>query len=375
MLSVTICGDSPAIHEQFVSVRTMEIEGVPITVGLIETRRPGYDLNAPENRSAVLIKVRAFSCNYRDKALVIKASQKCSGKDKYVCIGSEFVGEVIAIGPEVKAFQVGDRVMADNNFPVMSVPDVKPGIPIEHSSKRYLALHEAKLIKVPLAMPDEVAAVFSLNAQTAYSMLRRLNIVAGTNVLVTSARSNTSLFVINALRNYDCNVYVTTSSRHFEGDVAQLGIKEVIPIDSGRQSFLENERMAEIYLKTGGFDYVIDPFFDLHLGKAMEVIALEGKYTTCGLYDQYSYLTGKAFHYAGKGLSEIMTSALTHNIQIVGNCLGRTADLQKAIDDYVRGNFNVVLDKVFSGDQVDAFFDRTYNASERFGKVVYRYDL
>jgi NADPH:quinone reductase-like Zn-dependent oxidoreductase len=374
MLSVTICGDSPAIQKQFLAVKTMEIEEVPITVGLMETPRPKYDLNAPENRSAVVVKVRAFSCNYRDKALVIKTSKKCIGKDKYACIGSEFVGEVIAVGPEVKAFQVGDRVMADNNFPVMSIPDVGPGIPTEHGSKRYLMLHEAKLIKVPPEMPDEVAAVFSLNAQTAYGMLRRLDIVAGANVLVTSARSNTSLFVINALKNYDCNVYVTTTSWHYEGDVEQLGIKEVIPIDPEQQSFLQNERMAEIYFKTGGFNYVIDPFFDLHLSKIIEVMALEGKYTTCGLYDQYSYLTGKKFHYAGRDLSDIITNAFIRNVQIVGNCLGTTADLQRAIDDYVQGNFNVVIDKVFSGDQVDAFFERTYNSRERFGKVVYRYD-
>jgi hypothetical protein len=60
--------------------------------------------------------------------------------------------------------------------------------------------------------------------------------------------------------------------------------------------------------------------------------------------------------------------------QILGNCLGRTDDLQRAIDDYTQGNFNVIVDQVFSGDQLDAFFDRTYNSRLRFGKAVYRYD-
>ncbi len=374
MLNVTICGDSPAIQEQFASVKTIEIEDVPITVGLMETSEPTYDLSAPGYRSAVFIKVHAFSCNYRDKAVVLKTGQRCRGKDRYAFIGSEFVGEVIAVGPDVTAFQVGDRVMPDHSFPDVSAPDAIPGIPTERASKRYFALHEAKLIKVPPTMPDEVAAVFSLNAQTAYSMLRKLDIMPGANVLVTSARSNTSLFAINALKHYHCNVYATTTSRHFEGDVAQLGIKELIQIDSDLQSFLEQERMAEIVSAIQGFDYIIDPFFDLHLGKAVEVMAMGGKYVTCGLYDQYSRLTGKEFCYAGKDLKEVITTTFTRNAQIVGNCLGQTADLQRAVDAYALGNFNVVVDKVFSGDQVDAFFDRTYNSRDRFGKVVYRYD-
>jgi NADPH:quinone reductase-like Zn-dependent oxidoreductase len=280
----------------------------------------------------------------------------------------------VAVGPEVTAFQVGDRVMPDHCYPVLSVPDVQPGIPTEHGSKRYFVLHEAKLRKVPPEMPDEVAAAFSLNAQTAYSMVRKLNITPEANVLVTSARANTSLFTINALKKWHCNVYAVTTARKFEGDMAQMGLKEVIQVDPVLPTFLENERMAEIVSTIGGFDYIIDPFFDLYLSKAIEVIAVEGKYITCGLYDQYSHLTGKVFRYAGKDLKEIITTMFVRSAQILGNCLGRTDDLQRAIDDYTQGNFNVIVDQVFSGDQLDAFFDRTYNSRLRFGKAVYRYD-
>ncbi len=370
MISVVICGDSPAIRQQCVAQTTLEMEGVPITVGLLETDEPIYDVQASENRSGVLIKVRAFSCNYRDKALILQTSLRCQGRPTYAFIGSEFVGEVMAVGPAVTTLQVGDRVMADNCYP----DPVQPGIPTQHSSRRYLLLPEAKVIKVPPVMPDEVAAAFSLNAQTAYGMLRRLEIRAGANVLVTSARSNTSLFVLNALKQVPCKVYVTTTARHFEGDVAQLGIKKVIHLDPTLPGFLAHEPMAELLSAIDGFEYVIDPFFDLHLDKVLEVMTTGGKYITCGFYDQYSHITGKNSRYSGKDLREIFGLTIVGNIQLFGNCLGETDDLRRAVADYTLGKFPIVIDSVYRGKQVDTFFERTYMARDRFGKVVYCYD-
>jgi NADPH:quinone reductase-like Zn-dependent oxidoreductase len=61
------------------------------------------------------------------------------------------------------------------------------------------------------------------------------------------------------------------------------------------------------------------------------------------------------------------------NLQITGNCIGLTSDLQKAIEDFEAGKLEVIVDSVFSGSQISEFLHRTYNAKDRFGKVVYRY--
>jgi len=235
-------------------------------------------------------------------------------------------------------------------------------------------MHEAKLIKVPQEMSDEVAGAFSIAAQTTYSMLWKLHLKEGANVLVTAAKSNTSLFAINALKKYHVNVYATTTSMQFERELKEMGVKELILIDPALESFRNNESIEEIISKTGGFDYVIDPFFDLHIGKVIDVMAHNSKYVTCGLYDQFSSLIGRKLDYRGRNLSEIMGRAIVNNVQIIGNCLGQKEDLQDAIEDYVSGSLEVVIDSVFSGHQVGTFFNRTYNARDRFGKVVYRYD-
>jgi hypothetical protein len=68
-----------------------------------------------------------------------------------------------------------------------------------------------------------------------------------------------------------------------------------------------------------------------------------------------------------------MTVCMLKNLHIIGNCIGQIGDLHRAVDDYVSGSLNVILDSVFSGGGIDSFLDKTYNAKDRFGKGVYKY--
>lgn len=372
--SLVLCGSAPEGSSSFDAVETVEIAGVPVAFGRVEISEPSFDPGSPEDESMVLIAVRAFSCNFRDKALMLLWERKCSADPSYFCsVGSEFVGEVLAVGSGVIGLREGDRVIANGQYPEPVADGALPGLPTNHASRGYLKLHEAKLIKVPETMPDEVAAAFGLGAQTSYSMLRKLSLAEGANVLVTAARSNTSLFAINALKRHLVNVYATSTSAWTGDELAKTGLEELVRIDPDLENFAEDERIKAIVSEIGGFDCVIDPFFDLHIGKVIDAMNPGAAYTTCGFYDQYSQLTGDGFRYRGKGLSEIMAAVVVNNLRIIGNCLGQTEDLRRAIEDYAAGDLDVTIDSVFHGRQVGEFLNRTYNATDRFGKVVYRY--
>ena len=76
-------------------------------------------------------------------------------------------------------------------------------------------------------MPDDIAAGFSIGGQTTYGMIRRLDLHEGDAVLVTAAKSNTSLIAIAALKNQPVEVYgLSTSDRH-ANDLAALGLREL----------------------------------------------------------------------------------------------------------------------------------------------------
>lgn len=374
MRNIAICGShvkNLISSPSFVSA--IEMDGVPVFCGLIHTENIKFDRHLPENRFKVLVRKIAFSCNYRDKNFIFKTAIKAPN-DRFYVVGSEFVGEVVDIGSDVTDFQIGDKVLGNNHYPNSGLEGVPGGIPSNNSSREYQVFHQIKLIKVPSQMPDEVAAAISIGGQTTYSMLRKLNITEGSNILVTSAKSNTSLFVINALKKHKVNIYALTTSMLFEKELKEIGVKRLIQIKPNSENWVADELAEEITKEIDGFDCIIDPFFDLHIVKLIPSLASGGRYITCGLHDQYSSLIGKEFQYQGLATSEIFVTMMSNNIQIIGNCLGKTEDLQNAIQDYASGSFNVVIDSVFSGKQVEEFFERTYNAKDRFGKVVYRYD-
>src|SRR4028118_2020970 len=62
---------------------------------------------------------------------------------------------------------------------------------------------------------------------------------------------------------------------------------------------------------------------------------------------------------------------IRNNLSFQANCAGRTDDLALAISDYTSRDFDVVVDSVFEGTNIQPFLERTYVSSARFGKVVY----
>ena len=355
-------------------VQSIQMEGINVVCGLIHTEDITFDPEAPENFSRVLIKKRAFSCNYRDKSFILKAATNLSDY-QFFSIGSDFVADVIAIGAKVTSLKVGDRVIGNNAYPHSGVEGIRPGVPTNQGSTELQIFHEVKLLKIPPELPDEVAAGFSIGAQTAHSMIRKLAVKPGDNVLVTSAKSNTSLFVIGALKHRGVNLYATSTSHRFEQELLQMGVKQLIQVDPNAESWSAMPQFQEIMANTGGLDCIVDPFFDLHVGKVISLLKPGdgGRYTTCGLYDQYSDSTGNPFKYHGLPLAGLLTFAMINNVQLIGNCVGQTSDLQHGIQNYAEGKFQVIVDSVFSDKNIKEFLERTYSDRHRFGKVIFRY--
>ena len=338
----------------------IDICGKPVRFGLVDVPKPQFNL--AQNTKSVLIKVKGFSCGYRDKTIILNAADRCKDNDIYV-IGSDFVGEVIAIGADVEHIQVGQRVIGDNHWTGQPVDDtgVLQGIPTNHAAYEYIVLPSHKVCPIPDTMPDAVAAGFSLYSQTAYSLVRRLAIQPEDTVLVTAARSNTALFVLNALqsRPHKALYALTTSDQAAFHATLEAWGASVITLDDLPQ--LDNVK----------FDKVIDPFFDIYLERLLPYIRPGGHYTTCGFYTQHQQQLGDVPPINGQA---IMINAMMHNIHLIGNCLGLTDDLHHALDDYANGLFDIPIDHVVTNDDIETFVMRTYNTPDAIGRTVYLYD-
>ena len=125
-------------------------------------------------------------------------------------------------------------------------------------------------------------------------------------------------------------------------------MKELFVVDAA-QGLTHQDRLCEVRRREiGGFDGVIDPFYDLHLGSVMGLLAAGGRYVTCGLAGQYP-APGRQPSREVPDLRQAIGEAVLKNIRIVGNCLGTTADLQHAIAAYRAGDLSVVIDSVYHG--------------------------
>jgi NADPH:quinone reductase-like Zn-dependent oxidoreductase len=363
--SVAICaGPGSTCCEQ---VQTTRIDGEPVSVGLTETPRPRFDPQAPDRRRSALVRVNAFSCNYRDGAVVTTLAARCRTEpSSRAYIGSDFTGVVEAVGADVAGVHEGDRVIGDSSYPY-AVVGAHAGVPTNHASCRFRILHESKLMTIPAAMPDEVAAGFGVAAQTSYSMIRRLAPSPGASVLVTAARSATSLVALGALRARSLRVYAATTATEPNGAFDALDVERVVRLDPARPDWDSPLRLlAE---EIGGFDYVVDPFFDVYLERVIGLMSLGGRYVTCGLRAPSAGENGRH-----GDLRAVMVEAFARNVELIGNCLGSSEDLAAAVDDYARAQLPIPVDSIFDAASGAAYLDRSFNARDRFGKVVCRYD-
>jgi NADPH:quinone reductase-like Zn-dependent oxidoreductase len=342
--------------------------GRRIAVALVATRRPEFVPESPRDKDRVLVRVKAFSLNYRDRSILLDLAATDIAGSGFAGIGSEFVAEIESVGRNVQGLAVGDRVIPNCDFDADP-----PGIPSNRASSRFHVLHASKLIRIPKTMDSVVAASFSIGAQTSYGMVRRLAPAPGIRMLVTAAHSNTSLFLLHALREYPIELYAAGSSSRRRAALRRLGVKKVfvLPRSAGEKGW---EKLSAFCASRGGFDVVVDPFFDLHLTNIVPLIRAHGSYLTCGFCGQHNEMKDRRVKGHHSALPEAIKRAIFSNISILGHCLGSTVDLARAIEDHCAGRLAVVIDSIYTPDLVTKFFQRSFDAADRFGKVVMVYE-
>lgn len=373
MRNLAVFGSAGAISEAGLAADAVEIDGAWVRSAIVETADPAFNPRDPAFARHVVVNVHAFSCNYRDKALVLRT--QAFPPNQFFAIGSEFVGTVVEVGSEVRTLAPGDRVINQNHYTgrVYNEDGTIEGLPTNQASKEYQLFHESKLVRIPDRMPDSVAAGFSIGAQTAYSMVRRLAPEPGARVLIPSAASNTSLHVLAALRDREVRAFAATTSRGFEAPLMSLGAERVVHVAQGEDRDAAWAAVAALAAEIGGFDQVIDPYFDLHLESALPLLNPFGSYVTCGLLAQNPEVTRRA-GITPMNAEGIVLQAMLKNLSILGNCIGLASDLEQALRDYDAGRLDCVVDSVHSGTATAPFLERTFNERARFGKVVFQYD-
>lgn len=193
--------------------------GPPEVVRIAEVPRP-----APTD-DELLVKVHATTVNRTDcgyRAAKPFFIRLFSGilRPKAAVLGTEFAGEVEAVGAGVTSFAVGDRVFGYN--------EGRFGCHAE-----YLAIPEhASLTTMPSGWSFQAAAPGTEGAHYAISCIRKGGIEADRHVLVHGATGAIGSAAVQILKHIGAHVTATCTTEHI-GLVESLGADRVVDWTAG----------------------------------------------------------------------------------------------------------------------------------------------
>jgi len=333
------------------STALIHIDNMKIPLGMINNGA-NLPVLTKTRKKSVLVKKLGFSLNYRDKSVIKTAWNLLKKRSKgmeYLPIGSDFVGKVIGKSKTVSEMEIGNIVI-----PNCIYNESSKGIPTNCSSKEYQYFNKSELLVLDSNISIEKASVMGIGLQTSYSMIRKAKIKNEDKILITSITSSTSQFVFNLLKTLYTNKIYAVS---FTDSVKEL---------AGIHKIFNREEIS-----TGlpiDFDVVFDPFADTYLEDLIGKLNLGARYITCGIYSQTKADTDI-------NLQKLLSSIITKNITVMGNCLGEEEDMNNVLELLNNGNVDIPLDSSFKyGDPLQDFIDKSFSIKPRLGKIAYIYN-
>ena len=179
---------------------------------LVLVERPNPQLKTGQ----VLIKMRAWSLNYRD-LMTVKGAYGSRQKFPFIPL-SDGVGEVVAIAEDVSRVSVGDRVagifMQTWLSGELSAEKSKSALggAIDGVLAEYVALHENGVVHVPDHLTDEEAATLPCAAVTAWHALIVSGQLKPGNTVLTLGTGGASVFALQFAKLVGARVIITSSS-------------------------------------------------------------------------------------------------------------------------------------------------------------------
>lgn len=223
------------------------------------------DLEEPVPKdNEILVRVKATTVNRTDCANLrakpfIMRFVLGFFKPKKIILGTDFAGDIVAIGKDVKSFHIGDRVFGFNDTGVQSQAE-------------YLTLTEnGNLFSIPDAIRYKQAAASLEGAHYAYTFVHKVNIQTGQRILINGATGAIGSALLQFVRQYDVHITATCNTRNIEL-VESLGADKTY--DYTREDFTKD---------TEKYDFVFDAVGKSTYGKCKPLLKREGVYISSEL--------------------------------------------------------------------------------------------
>lgn len=194
--------------------------------------------------------------------------------------GADTAGHIVAVGPDVDAKRIGERVIVDfsiYNGDGVSLADIDYiGHGADGGYAEYMVAPAANVYEVKRAISDAELATFCCAYLTGEHMLDRAAVSAGERVLVTGASGGVGSGLIQLCRARGAIPYALVGKGK-EAAVKAIGAEAVITRDEG-------DLGEAVHRAAGGqpIDVVADLVAGPMFGDLINLIRPEGRYTTAG---------------------------------------------------------------------------------------------
>jgi NADPH:quinone reductase-like Zn-dependent oxidoreductase len=302
----------------------------------------------------VLIKMRAWSLNYRD-LLVVRGVYSPKLKFPFQIL-SDGVGEVTAVGAGVTRVKPGDRVAGTfmqgwwEGEPSLEKSATALGGAISGVAAQYVVLDSEGVVIVPSHLSDEEAATLPCAAVTAWHALAASGHLAAGETILVQGTGGVSIFALQFAQMFGARVIATSSSDKKLERVLKLGASDGI----NYKTTAEWGRKARELTGRVGVDHVVEVGGAGTLAQSLEAVRIGGRISLIGV------LTGGTVN---------PVPILMKNITVQGIYVG-SREMFEAMNNAIALNgLKPVIDRVF---QFSEFPDalRHMESGAHFGKIV-----
>jgi len=269
---------------------------------------------------------------------------------------SDGAGEVIAVGSNVKHWNVGDKVMSlffpqwVKGLPTPQNTRAISGETVDGFAQTYTCVSEDEITAMPEGYSYSEAATLPCAAVTAWrALVVEGNIKAGDTVLVEGT-GGMCIFALQIARALGAEVFATTGSTQKIDRLKKLGAKEVI-------NYKEDEKWGKTLFKmTGGIDHVIDVGGSATIRNSIDAVKYYGNIYSIGIL--------------GGAKGEILFPKLFFkHIHLIGIAVGSAAMQNDMVQSINEKKWKPIIDKSFSLNDLAAAFEHQASGAH-FGKIV-----
>lgn len=179
-------------------------------------------------------------------------------KPRKIILGTDFAGEIISIGKNVKSFNIGDRVFGFNDLGA-------------ESQAEYLTSGVKNIFSIPENINYKQAAASLEGAHYAYSFIHKVKIKSGQSILINGATGGIGSALLQFIREHNVKISTTCNTKNIDL-IQSLGADKIF--DYTKEDFTAS---------TDKYDFVFDTVGKSSFGKCKSILKEHGVYISSEL--------------------------------------------------------------------------------------------